>query len=89
MTKPDKRVIINTESETKHKGKGENTMKNINEIHKIIRNMSDELFDRINKAEDDYWSIDKKQSRNGYKRMVYNLNKVNLTVDEWFEWCAM
>lgn len=63
-------------------------MKNINEIHEIIRNMSEELFDRINKAEDDYWSIDKKRSQNGYKRMVYNLNKVNLTVDEWFEWCA-
>lgn len=64
-------------------------MKNIKEIHEIICNMSDELFDRINKAEDDYWSFDKRQKWNGYKRMVYNLNKVNLTVDEWFEWYAM
>jgi len=61
-------------------------MKNITEITAIIVNMEDTLFDKIMQAEHDYWELDRKVSKNGYQRMVYNLRKVGLTVDEWFAW---
>ena len=64
-------------------------MKNIETITNIITEMTDELFEKIQQAEDDYWDLDSKISRNGYKRMVYNLKKVDLTVDEWFAWCSL
>ena len=62
-------------------------MKNIETIRTIVANMTDKRFNAINKAENDYWELDHKVSRNGYKRMVYNLRKEGLTVDEWFAWC--
>ena len=62
-------------------------MKSIEEIRKIVANMTDTRFDTINKAEGDYWELDRKTSHNGYKRLVYNLSKEGLTVDEWFAWC--
>ena len=62
-------------------------MKSLEEIRSIVDNMTDELFDKINKAENDYWELDSRTSRNGYKRMKYNLAKVGLSVEEWFVWC--
>ena len=62
-------------------------MKNIETIREIVANMSEERFNTINKAENDYWELDTKTSRNGYKRLVYNLRKEGLTVAEWFTWC--
>lgn len=62
-------------------------MKSIETIRTIVANMSEERFNAIVKAENDYWDLDSKTSRNGYKRLVYNLDKCGLTVAEWFEWC--
>ena len=62
-------------------------MKSIETIRTIVADMSEERFNTINKAESDYWELDSKTSRNGYKRMVYNLRKEGLTVAEWFAWC--
>jgi len=62
-------------------------MKNIEVIRKIVNNMTETRFNTIVKAESDYWELDSKVSRNGYKRLVYNLSKEGLTVDEWFAWC--
>lgn len=62
-------------------------MKNIKTIRKIVSNMSDDLFDTINNAENDYWDLDKRTSRNGYRRLVYNLRKAGLTLTEWWAWC--
>lgn len=64
-------------------------MKNITEITAIIANMEDTLFEKIMQAENDYWELDRKTSKNGYQRMVYNLRKVGLTVNEWFAWCSL
>ena len=64
-------------------------MRNMTEIQKIVREMSEERFDKINDAENDYWSLNKRISNNGYKRLVYHLNKVGITVDEWFAWCDL
>lgn len=63
-------------------------MKNIEIIRNIVNAMDDTRFDAIVKAEADYWELDSKTSANGRKRLVYNLRKVGLTVDEWFAWCA-
>jgi len=62
-------------------------MKTIETIREIVNNMSDTLFDTINNAENDYWDLDKRISRNGYRRLVYNLRKADLTVAEWWAWC--
>lgn len=62
-------------------------MKNIETIRKIVAEMDETRFNTIVKAENDYWELDSKISRNGYKRLVYNLSKCGLTVAEWFEWC--
>jgi len=62
-------------------------MKNIEVIREIVNNMTETRFNAIVKAESDYWDLDSKVSRNGYKRLVYNLSKEGLTVDEWFAWC--
>lgn len=56
-------------------------------INAIIANMPDERFEKINKATYDYQDLDPRVSRNAYKRMVYNLHKVGLTLHEWFMWC--
>ena len=63
-------------------------MKNIETIRNIVNAMDDTRFDTIVKAEADYWELDPRVSANGRKRLVYNLRKVGLTVDEWFAWCA-
>jgi len=62
-------------------------MKSIEIIRKIVNNMEETRFNTIVKAESDYWELDPKVSRNGYKRLVYNLRKEGLTVAEWFAWC--
>lgn len=63
-------------------------MKSIEIIRNIVNAMDDTRFNAIVKAEADYWELDSKTSANGRKRLVYNLRKVGLTVDEWFAWCA-
>ena len=69
--------------------KGENKMRNIDEISAIIANMDDVLFDRICKAENDVWSLDTRISRNGRRRLAYNLAKAGLTENEWYAWEAL
>ena len=62
-------------------------MKTIETIKTIIAEMPDALFDKINDAEYDAWDLDRRVARNGKKRLAYNLQKVGLTVEEWFAWC--
>lgn len=62
-------------------------MKTIETIKTIIAEMPDALFDKINDAEYDAWDLDRRIARNGKKRLAYNLQKVSLTVEEWFAWC--
>lgn len=62
------------------------TMKTIEVIREIVSNLSDEEFELINQAENDYWELDTRVSRNGYKRLVYHLTKAGLTVKEWWAW---
>lgn len=62
-------------------------MKTIETIKTIIAEMPDALFDKINNAEYDSWDLDRRIARNGKKRLAYNLQKVGLTVEEWFAWC--
>lgn len=62
-------------------------MKSIEIIRKIVAEMDETRFENIQKAEYDYWELDRKVSRNGYKRLVYHLSKCGLTVAEWFAWC--
>lgn len=62
-------------------------MKSIEIIRKIVAEMDETRFENIQKAEYDYWELDRKVSRNGYKRLVYHLGKCGLTVAEWFAWC--
>ena len=62
-------------------------MKTIETIKTIIAEMPDALFDKINDAEYDSWDLDRRIARNGKKRLAYNLQKVGLTVEEWFAWC--
>lgn len=63
-------------------------MKSLEEITNIICNLDDKLFDKLLKAEDQRWNLDSKSARNGKKRLLYNLKKINLTEDEWYEWVA-
>lgn len=62
-------------------------MKSIEVIRSIVANMDENRFNTIVKAESDYWELDSRVSRNGYKRLVYNLRACGLTVAEWFAWC--
>jgi hypothetical protein len=62
-------------------------MKTIETIKTIIAEMPDTLFDKINDAEYDAWDLDRRVARNGKKRLAYNLQKVGLTVEEWYAWC--
>lgn len=62
-------------------------MKSIEVIRSIVANMDENRFNTIVKAESDYWELDSRVSRNGYKRLVYNLRTCGLTVAEWFAWC--
>ena len=62
-------------------------MKTIETIKTIIAEMPDALFDKINDAEYDAWDLDRRVARNGRKRLAYNLQKVGLTVEEWYAWC--
>ena len=61
----------------------------IERICEIIRNMDDEMFNKIMQADYDYWELDKRTSRNGYKRLVYNLAKFGLTPDDYWAWCSL
>lgn len=62
-------------------------MRNINEITEIIANLNDDLFDRLNKADEDRYDMDRRIARNGLKRLHYNLKKINITIEEWDYWC--
>jgi len=61
-------------------------MKTIEVIREIVSNLSDKEFELINRAENDYWELDTRVSRNGYKRLVYHLTKAGLTINEWWAW---
>lgn len=63
------------------------TTKSIEVIRELVDRMDDARFKAVMKAESDYWELDRKVSRNGYKRLVYHLRKVGLTAEEWFIWC--
>ena len=74
------------EGKPKQTGREVRTMKNIEVIREIVSNLTDKEFELINNAENDYWELDARTSRNGYKRLVYHLTKAGLTVDEWWAW---
>ena len=78
---------MSTERERKipNTRKGE-IMKTMNEINTIICEMSDEQFEILQNAEFDAWDLDSRISRNGKRRLAYNLRKVGLTVAEWDAW---
>lgn len=61
-------------------------MKSLETIYEIVSNLTDKEFNLINEAENDYWDLDARISRNGYKRLVYHLTKAGLTVAEWWAW---
>ena len=63
-------------------------MKSIEEISDILATIDNKLFDKLSHADYDYLDTDRRISRNGYKRLVYNLNKCGLTFDEWVAWCS-
>lgn len=64
-------------------------MKTAEEIREIVDRMENALFDKINEADDEYWlSPDPRVRRNAYRRLVYSLKKVGLTVDEFWLWCS-
>ena len=63
-------------------------VKSIEEISDILATIDNKLFDKLSHADYDYLDTDRRISRNGYKRLVYNLNKCGLTFDEWVAWCS-
>ena len=64
-------------------------MRNIEEIMNIVDNLSEEMFEKLNKADSDAWfSRDRRVRKNGRSRLLYNLKKVGLTEKEWDLWCA-
>lgn len=64
-------------------------MKTMKEVNHIICNvMTDEQFDRLQDAEWDRFSLDRKTARNGLRRLTYHLKKFGLTVAEWDAWDA-
>lgn len=61
-------------------------MKNVDTI--ICKVMTDKDFDTIQNAQYDRWEMDRRIARNGMRRLVYNLNKYGLTVEDWDRWCG-
>lgn len=62
-------------------------MKKLSEITNIVIKMPNETFNKINKANGDYFfGVSKEKRNNGYKRLVYNLKKCGLTLEEWELW---
>lgn len=51
--------------------------------------LSDEQFEKLSNAESDYWDLDHRTHVNGYKRMKYWLNKIGITMDDFFAWCDL
>lgn len=49
--------------------------------------LSNEQFEKLSNAESDYWDLDPKTRTNGYKRMKYWLNKINISLNDFFAWC--
>jgi hypothetical protein len=62
-------------------------MKTLETITAIVDALTETEFKAICSAENDYWELDARTSRNGYKRMVYHLRKAGLTVEDWWLWC--
>jgi hypothetical protein len=57
---------------------------------KVAKALQDDvIYERIDKAEFDRFDLDKNIARNGYKRLIYNLNKIGLTIQEWDIWCTL
>ena len=62
------------------------TEERFEEVIKIIAEMPEEDFEKLNEADGDYFSLDKAESKRGYQRRKYWLKKYNLTLDEWYAW---
>ena len=57
------------------------------EIDAIVANMEEDLFEKINEADDEMlFELDKRVARNAKRRLIYNLKKYDLTLEEWEEW---
>ena len=68
------------------RAKEEENEKTLEEVFNIIAEMDDETFEKINDAEGLYWFGDSRERKNARARMVYNLSKYALTLDDWFRW---
>lgn len=60
---------------------------NENKVNNLLAN--DIIFERLNNAEYDRWDLDKRIAKNGYNRLVRNLKKVGLSLQEWDIWCTL
>ena len=49
----------------------------------------DKLFNKLNKADFDSQDHDYLKSKNGYNRLIRNLKKVGLSLQEWNIWCTL
>lgn len=57
------------------------------EIAVIVASMEEDLFEKINEADDEMlFELDKRVARNAKRRLIYNLKKCDLTLEEWEEW---
>lgn len=57
-------------------------------VNNAILSLTNIQFEKLSNAESDYWDCDPRTHANGYKRMRYWLNKINITMDDFFAWCA-
>ena len=60
---------------------------NENKVNNLLAN--DTIFERLNNAEYDRWDLDKRIAKNGYNRLVRNLKKIGLSLQEWDIWCTL
>lgn len=58
-------------------------------VSTALLSLTDTQFEKLCNAEDDYWDCESRIHANGYKRMKYWLNKINITMDDFFAWCAL
>lgn len=58
-------------------------------VKAIIADMPIEDFEKLNEAENAYWSLDRAESKRGYNRRKYWLAKYGISLNEWYAWCDM
>lgn len=63
------------------------TNERFEEVKNIIAEMDDADFEKLNEAEEQYWSLYRPESKRGYNRRRYWLAKIGITLDEWYAWC--